>query len=79
VQLGSWYPILLITLFNVSDVVGKTLPIKSHIWLHRQHLLLAAAAARAVVLLPLMVVSAVQEAPTYVMALLTVLLGVTNG
>ncbi|GAX81283.1 hypothetical protein CEUSTIGMA_g8715.t1 [Chlamydomonas eustigma] len=79
VELGSWYPLLLITLFNVSDVVGKILPIRQDMWLQRQHLLLAAAAARTIVLLPLMVVSAVQEAPVYIMALQTTLLGITNG
>ncbi|GIL53109.1 hypothetical protein Vafri_8793 [Volvox africanus] len=31
VQLGDWYPILLITAFNLADLLGKSLPVMSHL------------------------------------------------
>ncbi|GLI59808.1 hypothetical protein VaNZ11_001774 [Volvox africanus] len=34
VQLGDWYPILLITSFNLADLVGKSLPVMSHLSPH---------------------------------------------
>ena len=77
--LGDWYPILLITLYNVADVAGKVAPIWPDMWLQHQPILLAAAVARACVLVPALVLAASWGASIGVVALLTALLGLSNG
>jgi len=75
-SMGDWYPILLITAYNVGDAVGKGGP-----------LVLPSVAPRAVLLLsllrflfiPAFILSAAYAAPAWVIGLLTLLLGATNG
>ncbi len=55
------------------------LPLAPQLWRSRQHLLLVAAAARAVILVPVLVYSAFAGAPVWIMAVLAVLFGSTNG
>jgi equilibrative nucleoside transporter 1/2/3 len=78
-SLGSWYPILLISLYNASDAVGKLSPIYSEVWLGRQPVLLAVATIRALLLVPCLVTSALWQAPVMLMGALTIALGITNG
>ena len=78
-SLGSWYPIMLISLYNISDALGKVSPICSEFWLGKQPELLSAALIRALVLVPCLVISALWLAPAFLMAALTIALGTTNG
>ncbi|KAI8463892.1 MAG: nucleoside transporter-domain-containing protein [Monoraphidium minutum] len=74
--LGSWYPVILFTVFNVGDMTGKLLP---HFSLApSQNTCLIASVSR-VVFIPAFYCAARFGAPAAVMALLTLLLGLSNG
>lgn len=45
-DLGAWLPLLLISLFNLADAVGKLLPISTSLWSQHQRWLLVAALTR---------------------------------
>lgn len=77
--LGSWYPILLITLFNVGDVVGKAAPGQSFFLpVPADKALLACVAAR-VLFIPLFAMCAAWRASPLIMGTFTFALGVSNG
>lgn len=78
-SLGSWYPIMLISLYNISDALGKVSPICREFWLGRQPELFVAATIRTLLLVPCLVMSALWLAPIILMAALTIALGTTNG
>ncbi|KAF8069407.1 ETN8 [Scenedesmus sp. PABB004] len=79
--LGSWYPILLITAFNVADLAGKNvplfgLPLRAAA---RPGVLLAAAAARAAFVPAFLFAGRNASSAVGIMTALTVCLGLTNG
>lgn len=76
-QLGSWYPVLLITAFNIADVIGKTLPVQAQLAMQNRNWILNLCLAR-ILFLPAFYV-AVQGFGPGVMSVLTLALGVTNG
>jgi hypothetical protein len=75
-ELGDWYPIILITLFNAADLAGKNLPLVHCV---REHGTMLKLTLCRFLFLPAFVAAALESAPPTVMALLTVLLGSTNG
>lgn len=77
-QLGSWYPILLITAFNIADAAGKILPVQAQFAMQNRRLILSLCLAR-LLFLPAFYVAASQGFGPFVMALLTLALGLTNG
>lgn len=77
-QLGSWYPILLITAFNIADAAGKILPVQAQFAMQNRSLILNLCLAR-LLFLPAFYVAASQGYGPTVMALLTLALGLTNG
>ncbi|DBA79274.1 TPA: hypothetical protein ACH3X2_007822 [Trebouxia sp. C0005] len=77
-QLGSWYPILLITAFNVADAAGKILPVQAQFAMQNRGLILNLCLAR-LLFLPAFYVAASQGFGPTVMALLTLALSLTNG
>lgn len=77
-QLGSWYPVLLITAFNIADVVGKTLPVQAHFAMQNRSCILNLCLAR-ILFLPAFYVAASQGFGAGVMSALTLALGVSNG
>lgn len=76
--LGDWYPILLISTFNVADLVGKNLPLPATATHCSQRALLAWCVARAA-FLPAFIAATVLGAHAAVIALLTTALGLSNG
>lgn len=78
-RLGSWYPVILITIFNFSDFIGKNIPLCGV--KPSPNLLLVLALARGAVLLPLFTVARRFTGPVGpgVMGVLTIALGFTNG
>ena len=77
-QLGSWYPVLLITAFNIADVIGKTLPVQAQFAIQNRNWILNLCLAR-ILFLPAFYVAASQGFGPGVMAVLTLALGVSNG
>ncbi len=77
-QLGSWYPILLITAFNIADAAGKILPVQAQFAMQNRSLILNLCLAR-LLFLPAFYVAASQGFGPSVMALLTLALGLSNG
>lgn len=77
-QLGSWYPVLLITAFNIADVIGKTLPVQARFAMQNKNWMLNLCLAR-ILFLPAFYVAASQGFGPSVMSVLTLALGVTNG
>ncbi len=77
-QLGSWYPILLITAFNIADAAGKILPVQAQFAMQNRSLILNLCLAR-LLFLPAFYVAASQGFGPTVMGLLTLALGLTNG
>ena len=77
-QLGSWYPVLLITAFNIADVVGKTLPVQAQFAMQNRNWILNLCLAR-ILFLPAFYVAASQGYGPGVMGALTLALGVSNG
>ncbi|WIA31296.1 hypothetical protein OEZ86_002198 [Tetradesmus obliquus] len=75
--LGSWYPVLLIFTFNVTDFVGRCTP--DFGWLPQHTPLLLLCLARLVVLQTLYPVFAVRGAGEAVFFVLTAVLGASNG
>lgn len=76
-KLGSWYPIILITIFNISDLVGKNIPFCG--FEPRPSTLLVLSVLR-VVFVPAFLVAGKYAADVAgLMAALTVSLGFTNG
>lgn len=76
-DLGSWYPILLITAFNVSDLVGKNIPFCG---LAPSPRTLLAASLLRVVFVPAFLLAGRHAGDVAgLMALLTVSLGFSNG
>ena len=77
-QLGSWYPILLITAFNIADAAGKIMPVQAQFAMQNRHLILNLCLAR-LLFLPAFYVAASQGFGPSVMSLLTLALGLSNG
>ena len=77
-QLGSWYPVLLITAFNVADVIGKTLPVQEQFAMQNKVWILNLCLAR-ILFLPAFYLAASQGFGPSVMSLLTLALGLSNG
>jgi len=81
-SLGDWYPLLLMTLFNVSDFVAKNAPLlpppATPGCAVRQRALLGWSVAR-VAFLPLFLAAMRWGAPAAVVATLCIALGTTNG
>lgn len=77
-QLGSWYPVLLITAFNIADVIGKTLPVQARFAMRNKNWILNLCLAR-ILFLPAFYVAASQGFGPSVMSVLTLALGVSNG
>ena len=77
-QLGSWYPVLLITAFNIADVIGKTLPVQAQFALQNSKWILNLCLAR-ILFLPAFYLAASQGFGPSVMSILTLALGLTNG
>jgi equilibrative nucleoside transporter 1/2/3 len=75
-DLGDWYAIILMTVFNAADLAGKNLPLAQAT---RRHGLMLGLALARFAFLPAFVAAALRSAPPAVMGLLTALLGVTNG
>lgn len=74
--MGDWYPLMLMTLFNFSDLTGKNVPLPSRGFRHRTLLLWSIAR---VAFLPLFLIATRLGAPAAVVAVLCVALGVSNG
>jgi equilibrative nucleoside transporter 1/2/3 len=74
---GDWYPIFLITLFNVCDLTGKCVPFGS--FAPRAQLLLAASVSRAVFVPAFFLAGRYAGSWVWLMALLTATLGLSNG
>ncbi|CAK9827742.1 Equilibrative nucleoside transporter 4 [Anthophora retusa] len=80
-KLGSWMPVLLMTAFNASDVLGKILALIPYDW--KRHQLLYFPCAR-VILIPLFLLCALPRGDPIISGeryplLLSCILGVTNG
>jgi solute carrier family 29 (equilibrative nucleoside transporter), member 1/2/3 len=75
----GWYPVLLITTFNLFDFLGRTLPTTSARYTPGHTTLLVASLIRGVVLLVLFAVLSVLGASEPVFFVLTAVLGGTNG
>lgn len=76
VTLGSWYPVILFLVFNVGDMVGKLLP---HFRLAPGQTTCLALSVSRVAFIPAFYCAARFGAPAAVMAVLTLLLGLSNG
>jgi equilibrative nucleoside transporter 1/2/3 len=74
---GGWYPIFLITLFNVCDLTGKCVPFGS--FAPAPRLLLAASISRVVFIPAFYLAGRYAGSWVALMALLTVALGLSNG
>ena len=75
---GSWYPVVLIAVFNVADCLGKFLPGIRCCQMHSQTTLMVGAALR-ILFLPAFYLVASQAAGPGVVGVLATFLGVTNG
>ena len=75
-MLGSWYPVILFTAFNLSDLVGKSLPFFG--WRPSQRMLLCLSLSR-IVFVPAFLLVGMFNAPEAVVVLLTFALGLTSG
>ncbi|KIY97259.1 Equilibrative nucleoside transporter 4 [Monoraphidium neglectum] len=75
-QLGSWYPVILFLVFNVGDMVGKLLP---HFRLAPGQTACLLLSLSRIVFIPAFYCAARFGAPAAVMAILTLLLGLSNG
>ena len=81
---NGWYPVMIIFVYNLMDCIGKLLPIKVSTWKRRQALLPAIAVLRALLLIPLIALTARSTSSSSgrtlaLMILLTCILGVSNG
>lgn len=74
---GDWYPIFLITLFNVCDLTGKCVPFGS--FAPTPRVLLAASVSRVVFIPAFYLAGRYAGSWVALMALLTVTLGLSNG
>ncbi|KAL4428588.1 hypothetical protein ABPG77_008900 [Micractinium sp. CCAP 211/92] len=77
-ELGSWYPVALLTAFNLADWAGKSLPGVHALRLSNERTILAATLLR-VLFIPAFHFAAVSGAGPAVIGALTLLLGVSNG
>jgi len=77
-SLGSWYPIILMFIFNLADCAGKWLPILPKVQLHNASAIATLAASR-VVFIPAFHLAAVKGAGGLVIGFLAALLGLSNG
>ncbi len=77
-KLGSWYPIILMFVFNLFDCAGKWLPILPSFQFHSAFGIFVAAVCR-ILFIPTFHLSATHGAGGVVMGLLSSLLGLTNG
>ncbi|GBF92148.1 equilibrative nucleoside transporter [Raphidocelis subcapitata] len=75
-QLGSWYPVILFLVFNIGDLVGKLAP---HFKLAPSQTVLLICSCSRVVFFPAFFCGAKFGAPAYVIAIITLLLGLSNG
>eukprot|EP00891_Asterochloris_glomerata_P003381 jgi/Astpho2/3381/Aster-x1144 len=76
--LGSWYPVLLIFLFNVADWTGKMLPARPELVLQSQSAILQACFLR-LLFVPAFALAGSHSASPAVVSVLTLLLGLSNG
>ena len=76
-ELGSWYPVGLITLFNLADCAGKAMPGLPQLLVTAPNTLLTCTLVR-VLFVPAFHLAAIDGGPVAV-GCLTVLLGVSNG
>lgn len=78
---GGWYPLILFTAYNFGDLSGKAfLPLPKRLArLATDRALLLAAIARGAVFLPVYVAARELHAPAWVVVLVTLALGLTNG
>ena len=77
--MDGWYPVLLITTFNLFDFLSRMLPTTSARYTPTHTTLLVATIIRGVVLVVLFAVLSVRGASEPVFFVLTALLGGTNG
>ncbi|KIZ05098.1 nucleoside transporter, putative [Monoraphidium neglectum] len=75
--LGDWYPLILMTLFNFSDLAGKNAPLPK--LTQRGHRTLLGWSTARALFLPLFLLAMRLGAPAAVIGALTVTLGVSNG
>ena len=76
-RLGSWYPVLLITAFNIADAIGKVLPVQPQVAMQNRQRILVLCVSR-ILFLPAFYLASQGTGPE-VVSLLTILLGLTNG
>ena len=76
-RLGSWYPVMLITAFNIADAVGKVLPVQPQIAMQDRRLILMFCVSR-ILFLPAFYFASRGAGPE-IISLLTLFLGLTNG
>lgn len=76
IALGSWYPVILFIVFNIGDLVGKLTP---HFRLQPSQLALLICCLSRVAFVPAFFCAAKFGAPAWVVGLLTLLLGLSNG
>eukprot|EP00878_Enallax_costatus_P041711 GHUV01048574.1.p2 GENE.GHUV01048574.1~~GHUV01048574.1.p2 ORF type:complete len:146 (+),score=28.65 GHUV01048574.1:584-1021(+) len=76
-KLGSWYPIILITTFNISDLVGKNIPFCG--LAPQPSTLLALSVLRVVFVPAFLLAGKYASGVAVLMAALTVSLGFSNG
>ena len=78
-ELGSWYPVLLISSFNVADLIGKCAPPLGPFARNQCSSTLLTCSGARLAFVPLFFMTARVGAGPIVMALLTLALGVSNG
>lgn len=77
-HLGSWFPILLITAFNIADAAGKILPVKAEFAMQDRTWILNLSLVR-LLIVPAFYVAASQGYGPTVLSSLTIVLGLSNG
>lgn len=78
VSLGSWYPIILMFIFNLFDCAGKWIPILPKFQLHNASAIATLAACR-IVFIPAFHLAATKGWGGLVIGVLAALLGLSNG
>lgn len=79
-KLGGWYPLALFAAFNAGDLLGKNLPLGAGAERRATDgALLALSLSRAAVFFPAYVAARALHAPSWIVGLVTLALGLTNG
>ena len=78
IRLGSWYPVILMAVFNAADCIGKWLPAIPGLQMRNEKAILGWAVSR-IVFVPLFHFAATRGAGGVVIGILAALLGVSNG